>query len=360
MIGSTIHRSFGPLGVHSGRITSSRKIGTTTLYLITYDDEDTEELDEVVVLELLHANENNDGSNGDGTNNSNDNNNNNNNNSTNNHNTNNLNDEFTIDIDSASNTSTNDPDSIAEPPTEKWYAYWSDEYDRFYYFNSTTKITTWTMPDNFVDDEKDTPEKKLEKSNSAAEALNVLNSSNKMKGEGGVMKIDNIGASSLSLDSRLALTDKENLEMRQVKRKIVFIMVLLSILLFLGNMIFSRSLVGVGARGVEYETEYETEKENVIAKEESLIVLIGEKVKVVKAEKLKAKTDLGTAAEALGDWEIISGKVKHKWKCNVPLLFQKSCLEIRSIKKKRRSEKRREKKKRKEQQLKEKEGGLDL
>ena len=117
-----------------------------------------------------------------------------------------------------------------------------------------------------------------------------------------------------------------------------------------------------GGRGRNFNTEdmILREKENVIAKEENLTVLIGEKVKVVKAEKLKAKTDLGTAAEALGDWEIISGKVKHKWKCNVPLLFQKSCLEIRSFKKKRRSEKRREKKKRKEQQLKEKEGGLDL
>jgi hypothetical protein len=33
---------------------------------------------------------------------------------------------------------------------ERWYAYWSEQYDRHYYNNPVTGITSWTMPDNFI------------------------------------------------------------------------------------------------------------------------------------------------------------------------------------------------------------------
>ena len=36
---------------------------------------------------------------------------------------------------------------------EKWFAYWNVEYNRHYYFNPRTGETTWTMPDNYVEDD---------------------------------------------------------------------------------------------------------------------------------------------------------------------------------------------------------------
>ena len=47
---------------------------------------------------------------------------------------------------------------------EKWYAYWDADYGRHYYYNPTTEVTQWVMPDNYVaedgDSESDRPDYK--------------------------------------------------------------------------------------------------------------------------------------------------------------------------------------------------------
>ncbi|GMI28474.1 hypothetical protein TrCOL_g7036 [Triparma columacea] len=42
-----------------------------------------------------------------------------------------------------------------EEGEEKWFAYWNAEYNRHYYFNPDTGETTWTMPDNYIEDDCD-------------------------------------------------------------------------------------------------------------------------------------------------------------------------------------------------------------
>ena len=50
------------------------------------------------------------------------------------------------------------PSPLHKQEEERWFAYWNDQYDRHYYFNPATGETTWTMPDNYIEESEEEDE----------------------------------------------------------------------------------------------------------------------------------------------------------------------------------------------------------
>ncbi|GMH98447.1 hypothetical protein TrVE_jg6058 [Triparma verrucosa] len=136
--GTKVKRSFGPLGVYTGVVDGSRLVGSSRLYHVTYSDGDDEELESAILLASIADNQGDDSSTSSEEG---------------------MEDKKSI-LSSAEREST-----ISEwDNVEKWYAYWDADYGRHYYYNPTTEVTQWVMPDNYVaedgDSESDRPDSK--------------------------------------------------------------------------------------------------------------------------------------------------------------------------------------------------------
>ena len=327
-IGRSIRRSFGPLGVHTGRVTSSRVVANSTLYLISYDDGDNEELDGTVVEELLQEGEFNDDENDE------------------------IDDKGGINgisrssrgaggIDGGDGNENGDKKDDDGEMVEKWQPHWCDKYERFYYYNPQTKETTWVMPDNFVDvQERDGSRASRGNNNNNSsdpgdvnnriEALAALHERTPEK-----PKLERIGASSLSLDQRLQIQEDERMSLRLVKRKLaIFAIISLMLAIFAwGGGGEKVMLTPSTATSADADADADESAEATVTKLAPTGTGARQKEmapNIIVRKDADEKQGEDYTTELRGEVE----KVKHAWRCNVPLVFSKTCKEIRTVKKK--------------------------